>query len=107
MVFEIVSTSLRDADEIYEEPPAQGNRLAFIYRNDGKGNASPNTGFFLHFRQGILNQGTFTIDQPGTNETVDIDAVNINNSDVWLYRLDQNGLESLQKYVKITSTDKN
>ncbi len=94
MVFEIVSTSFKDSDDLYEEPPAQGNRLAFIYRNDGKGNASPNTGFFLHFRQGILNQGTFTIDQPSTNETVDIDAVNINNNDVWLYRLDQNGLES-------------
>jgi hypothetical protein len=106
MIFEIVSTSFKDADEIYEEPPSQGNRLAFLYRNDGKGNASPNTGFFLHFRQGVLNQGTFTIDQPGTNETVDIDAVNINNSDVWLYRLDQNGLES-EYWKKVPSLEGN
>ncbi len=94
MVFEIVSTSFRDSQDIYEEPPALGNKLAFIYRNDGKGNASQNTGFFMHFKQGILNQGRFTISQPSTNETVDIDAVNINNTDVWLYRLDQNGLEN-------------
>ena len=94
MTFEIVSTSFKDASELYEEAPSIGNRLAFIYRNDGKGNASQNTGFFLFFKQGTLNQGTFEITQPSTNETVDIDATNINNSDVWLYRLDQNGLES-------------
>ena len=94
MSFEVVSTTFKDAKEIYEEPPAVGNRLAFVYRNDGKGNGSPNTGFFCHFRQGILSQGTFTITQPASNETVDLDAVNINNSDVWLYRLDQNGIES-------------
>ena len=42
MPFEIVSTTFKDAQEIYEEPPSLGNRLAFIYRNDGKGNASQN-----------------------------------------------------------------
>lgn len=94
MIFEIVSTTFKDSEELYEESPSIGNKLAFIYRNDGKGNASQNTGFFLHFKQGVLNQGTFQITQPSTNETVDIDAININNSDIWLYRLDQNGLES-------------
>ena len=94
MPFEIVSTIFRNSQDIYEEPPAVGNRLAFIFRNDGKGNASVNTGFFLHFRQGILSQGTFDITQPSTSESIDIDAVNINNSDIWLYRLDQNGLET-------------
>lgn len=94
MNFEIVSTTFKNADEIYEEPPSIGNRLAFIYRDDGKGNASSNTGFFLHFKQGSLSQGTFTLTQPAADETVDIDAVNINNSDVWLYRLDNDGQES-------------
>lgn len=94
MAFEVVSTSFSEEDGIYEEPPTVGNRLSFIYRNDGKGNGSANTGFFLMFKQGILNQGTFTVSQPATNETVDLDAVNINDTDVWLYRLDQNGIES-------------
>lgn len=106
MNFEIVSTTFKDANEIYEEPPLAGNRLAFVYRNDNKGNGSANTGFFLHFRQGILNQGTFTIDQPATNESVDIDAVNINESDVWLYRLDQNGYES-ELWAKVPSFEGN
>ena len=104
--FEVVSTTFKDKTEIYEEPPAVGNRLAFIYRNDGRGNGSANTGFFIHFRQGILNQGTFTINQPSTNETVDIDATNINNDDVWLYKLDSAGLES-EYWAKIPALEGN
>ncbi len=104
--FEVVSTTFKDKLEIYEEPPAVGNRLAFIYRNDGRGNGSANTGFFVHFRQGILNQGTFTIDQPSTNEIVDIDATNINNDDVWLYKLDAQGLES-EYWAKIPALEGN
>lgn len=106
MDFEIVSTTFKGVNAVYEEPPQAGNRLAFIYRNDNRGNGSANTGFFLHFRQGILNQGTFTIDQPSTSESVDIDAVNINNSDVWLYRLDQNGLES-ELWAQVPSLEGN
>ncbi len=94
MNFEIVSTTFLGKEEIYEEPPSIGNNLAFLHRDDGKGNGSSNTGFFLRFTQGTLNQGTFTLSQPATDETVDIDAVNINNSDVWLYRLDKNAVES-------------
>jgi hypothetical protein len=94
MNFEIVSTAFAGKSEIYEEPPSIGNRMSFIYRDDGKGNGSSNTGFFLHFRQGTINQGTFSLTQPAPDETVDIDASNINNSDVWLYRLDKTGAES-------------
>jgi hypothetical protein len=94
MNFEIVSTTILGKEEIYEEPPVVGNRLAFLYRDDGKGNGSANTGFFVRFTQGSLNQGSFTLTQPAADETVDLDAVNINNSDLWLYRLDNNGLEN-------------
>ena len=94
MNFEIVSTTFAGKTEIYEEPPSIGNSLAFLYRDSGRGNGSSNTGFFLRFTQGTLNQGSFTLSQPATDESVDLDAVNINNSDVWLYRLDNNGVES-------------
>ena len=106
MTFEVVSTTFKGAEEIYEEPPAIGNRLAFVYRNDGRGAGSTSSGFFLHFRQGLLNQGTFTIDQPATNETVDLDAVNVNNTDVWLYRLDQNSVES-EYWAKVPNLEGN
>lgn len=104
--FEIVSTTFKGSSYVYEEAPYIGNRLAFLFRNDNKGYGSVNTGFFLLFKQGVLNQGTFTITQPSTNETIDIDATNINDSDVWLYRLDQNNLES-EYWAKTASTEGN
>jgi len=90
MNFEITSTTFKGKSYIYEEPPKVGNGLAFIYKDDGYGAGSTNTGFFLNFTQGSLNQGTFQVTQPSTNEIIDINTQNINNSDVWLYKLNQN-----------------
>ena len=106
MNFEITSSVFSGESYIYEEPPKIGNKLAFIHRDDGKGASSAGTGFFLHFRQGSLSTGTFNISQPSTNETVDIDAVNVNDSDVWMYKLDQNGLES-ELWNKVPSFEGN
>lgn len=106
MNFEVVSTVFSGQDYIYEEAPKIGNKLAFIYKDDGKGAASAGAGFFLHFRQGSLNTGTFTIDQPSTNESVDIDSTNINNDDVWLYKLDKDGLES-EEWTKVPNFEGN
>ena len=106
MNFEIVSTIIKDGMDIVEDPPQAGKSLAFLYRDDGRGAASPATGFFLHFRQGSLNTGAFTITQPSTNEIVDIDAVNINDTDVWLYKLDTNGIEQ-EYWAKVPSFEGN
>ena len=94
MDFEITSTTFNGEDYIYEEPPTVANRIACIYKNDGQGAASNNTGFFFNFVQGSLNQGTFTITQPSTSEIIDFDSTDINDTDVWLYRLDTRGAET-------------
>lgn len=94
MNFEITSTTFSGEEFIYEEAPRVGNSPACIYRDDGKGAASINTGFFFNFTQGTLNAGAFTISQPSTNESIDIATQNINNTDVWLYRLNQAGAEA-------------
>jgi hypothetical protein len=91
MDFEIVSCAFRNSSSIYEEPPLPGLNMSFLYRDDGGGAPSTNTGFFAHFRQGSIQEGTFTISRPSTNETVDLDSTNINNSDIWLYSVDSNG----------------
>ena len=92
--FEIVSTTFVDNDKIYEEAPLPGNKPAFLYRDDGQGAPSSNTGFFMMFKQGSLNEGAFTVPRPGQNEVIDVDAFNINNDDVWLYSLDTNNIET-------------
>ena len=103
--FEIVSTDI-DNGQIKEEAPFPGNNFAFLYRDDGKGPASSNTGFFCHFRQGAMDQGTFTVDNPSTNQVVAIDATNINNSDVWLYKVDNYGLEE-ELWSKVDAVEGN
>lgn len=103
--FEIVSTDIGDG-AIEEEAPFPGNNFAMLYRNDGRGNGSTNTGFFSHFRQGALDQGPFTITNPTTNQVVAIDAVNVNDTDVWLYKLDSNGQE-VEQWTKVAATEGN
>ena len=95
MNFEITSTTFKGETFIYEEPPKIGNNIACVYSDDGYGAGSPGTGFFFNFTQGTLNTGTFTVTNPSSNETIDVATQNINNSDVWLYSLNQStGLES-------------
>lgn len=106
MDFEIVSTVFAGSDKIYEESPFPTNSLAFLYRDDGGGPASSNTGFFVHFRQGTLQESTFSIDRPSTSETVDIDTPDINNSDVWLYKLNSIGFEE-DLWTKVDAVEGN
>jgi hypothetical protein len=94
MAFEITSTTFSEQNYIYEEAPRIGNHLACIYRDDGKGLGSTSSGFFLNFVQGTLNTGLFTVAQPSSNQSVDIDSPGVNNSDIWLYRLDGNNAET-------------
>ena len=102
MAFEIVSTSFNGSDSIYEEPPVPGNQLGFVYRNDGKGPGSQNTGFYLMFKQGSLELADFSIDVPTTNETISVDSININNDDVWLYSLSSLGAQ-LAEWTQVST----
>jgi hypothetical protein len=103
--FEIVSTDLSD-ESILEEAPLPGNSPAFLFRDDGQGAGSSNTGFFMHFRQGKLETGNFNVSNPTPNQAVQIDAENINDSDVWLFALNSSGFENNQ-WTKIDSTEGN
>ena len=106
MNFEVISTIIEDGTDIVEDPPQAGKSLAFLYRDDGRGPASPSSGFFSHFRQGSLNTGVFNITNPSTNEIVDIDATNINDTDIWLYKLNSRGVED-ELWAKVPSFEGN
>jgi hypothetical protein len=103
--FQIVSTDVSNG-VISEEAPLPGNSLGFLYRDDGRGPGSSNSGFFAHFRQGTLDQGQFTVNRPSTNQTVNIEATNVNNTDVWLYKLNSIGGES-ELWTKVDALEGN
>ena len=106
MYFEITSTTFKNKTVIYEEAPKVGNSPACIFKDDGYGSSSAGTGFFFNFTQGSLNQGTFVINQPSKNQSINVDTQNINNTDVWLYSLDQNGNES-ELWTQVPNTTGN
>jgi len=91
MPFEIVGCQFSGKEYIYETTPKPGNQFSFVFQNDAKGSASPNTGFFVHFRQGTVNVTGFNNDNPVPNEVIGVDVSDINNTDVWLWQLDNNG----------------
>jgi hypothetical protein len=88
MAFEIVSTSFIGKESLYEESPLPGRQLGFVYKQDGQGAGSANTGFFIMIKQGSLEVTDFSIDIPSSNEIISFDVENVNNDDVWLYSLD-------------------
>ena len=103
--FDIVSTTF-DNGTIQEVTPESGAQLSMLYRDDSRGNASANTGFFLHFRQGVLDQGDFSITVPSNNQAVNIASTNINNTDVWLWSLDDNNNEQ-ELWTKVSAVEGN
>tara|TARA_E500000331_G_scaffold347185_1_gene387035 strand:+ start:1039 stop:4521 length:3483 start_codon:yes stop_codon:yes gene_type:complete len=89
--FEIVPSSINDSDSIYEADPVEGTGMTYTYRSDGSGDSSNNTGFFFLFKQGSMQSTDFNVDTANTNYVKGINVSNINNTDVWLYGLDQFG----------------
>ena len=91
MNFEVVSSTFANSTFVYEEAPKPGNQFAYVYKNDNQGNASANTGFFVHFRQGALSRTSFNITAPVPNDIVGVNVNNINNTDTWLWDIDNQG----------------
>ena len=103
--FEVVSSDIVE-NALEEEIPLVGNSFACLYKNDGQGPASTNTGFFATFKQGSLDDGQFTVNNPSSNQKVDIDATDINDKDVWLFKLDEQGREN-EFWTKVNSVEGN
>lgn len=93
--FEIVSSTSVNQPYIYEIEPKAASKFNLLYRNDNQGNSSINTGFFLFFKQGTIKSMDFNLAEALPNRVVNINYENINNTDIWLYGLDNNGNEAV------------
>jgi len=91
MDFEFVSPTTTGQNYVYEAAPFISAPFNFLYKNDGLGNGSNNTGYFLYFVQGTLQSQDFNFAESIPNRTYSINANNINNSDIWLYMVNSDG----------------
>ena len=91
MPFEVVNATSVGANFVYEPPPLPNGQFNILFRNDQQGYLSNNTGFFFLFKQGVLQNQDFNLPERIENRAVGINIEGINNTDVWLYRLDNLG----------------
>ena len=91
MPFEAVTSTTVGQSYVYEPPPKPNGIFNILFRNDQLGFASANTGYFFLFKQGVLQNQDFNLADRVSNRTVDINIEGVNNTDVWLYQLDNVG----------------
>lgn len=101
--FNVVNPDLIDNGYFFERHPDPTNLFNLIYRNDGLGLNSVNTGFFVMFKQGNLDFRDFNYTTPIENRFEDVEIANINETDVYLQEINSNGLV-LNKWEKIPNT---
>jgi hypothetical protein len=87
MPFEIYNLDFDETTGFNERAPNLDSAMHCLYRADGNGADSPNTGFFMGFRQGTLAYAETTISQPTENQVIDLSVDNINETDVWVQTL--------------------
>ena len=101
MPFEAVSASTISQTYVYEPAPKPDGAFNILYRNDQLGFGSANTGFFLFFKQGVLQEQTFNLQEAVPNRVLDINLDGINNDDHWLFQLTENNIiEKEWEYVE-------
>ena len=91
MPFEVVNATSAGANFVYEPPPLPNGQFNVLFRNDQQGYLSANTGFFFLFKQGVLQNQDFNLPERIDNRAVAINIEGINNTDIWLYQLDNLG----------------
>lgn len=91
MAFELCNGDFAADSGYFERSPNPDAAYHLYFRSDGSGNGSPNTGFFMLFKQGTLGRQTFNIVNPVENQVLDIDASGVNQSDVWVQNVSDSG----------------
>jgi len=91
MDFEIVSGTSLNKTYVYEQSPQPSGAFNVLYKNDKLGYGSENTGYFFMFKQGALSNQDFTLVDRISNRSVNINVEGINENDVWLFELTENG----------------
>ncbi len=88
---EVCNIDFLDDGYFYEPNPDPFANFHILYRNDGKGNASSDTGFFFLFKQGTLGFKDILVEEAIENRVIDVNVDKINESDVWVQTINSDG----------------
>lgn len=101
--FEIHGLEINAAKNMLQEtePNPQG-KFDLVYKNDGQGLGSNNTGFFVGFKQGSLQFNDVNAERAVSNLIVDLGAQNVNNNDIWVQEINGSG-EIQNTWTKVDS----
>lgn len=85
-----------------ETDPDPNVTFGIVYKNDGQGLGSNETGFFVGFKQGTLQFTDINANTAISNLIVNVGATNVNNSDIWVQGIDSEG-EVQDEWTKVDS----
>lgn len=101
--FEIINVDFEDGGSFEERHPDPVNPFHILFRNDGLGRSSQDTGFFMYFKQGTLSSQDFNYTNPIESRIQLIDVANINESDIWVQETDTGGFVK-HKWERVSNT---
>lgn len=104
MNMEVVNPDITSEGLFVERHPEPQSQQNIIYRNDGNGFNSPDTGFFVYFKQGTLSYQDFEFSQSIENRSVDIDSTDINELDVWVQEITEDAVIRV-KWTKVPAIE--
>jgi hypothetical protein len=85
---ELVPVTYDSKIGILERRPQNNANFTFLYGQDGLGDTSDTTGFFCFTKQGSLQRYRTSFDGITPNQTYDIAAQQVNDTDVWVNAVD-------------------
>lgn len=85
-----------------ERRPESNAHFSILYGNDGLGDQSDTTGFFIFTKQGTLQLATTQFDGITPNQTYQVSTPGINDTDVWVNQVDPDTLEILSDNLNNT-----
>jgi len=89
--FELVPADLDQAG-IFERSPNPNAYFTMLYADDGYGDSSDTTGFMMYLKQGILSKLNYIFDTSQPNRILNVDVMNVNDVDVWVQQVDEQGI---------------
>ena len=91
-----------DSNGPFERAPDINAQLNIVYASDGRGDGSDYTGFLMFIKQGNLVLTNYTITEPTANRRLVLNQTNVNDTDVWVYGVDDLGTIT-EKWVAVDS----